>query len=50
MRYGPEVITDETDVVGRLANDFWRTKVTTLPVDTLNSLNPLPDRIELLKG
>lgn len=50
MRYGPEVITDETDVVGRLANDFWRTKVTTLPVAALSMLDPLPDRATLIKG
>jgi len=39
MRYNPEIITDASDIVELFVNDFWRSKVTTLPVNILKTLS-----------
>ncbi|MDG5800806.1 UvrD-helicase domain-containing protein [Marinilabiliaceae bacterium ANBcel2] len=50
MGYNPEIVTDSSDSIDLLVNDFWRSKITTLPVNILKEVINDLDKATIVQG
>ncbi len=50
MRYNPEIVPDSSDSIDLLVNDFWRSKITTLPVNILKKVVNSLDKETIVQG
>ena len=50
MRYNPEIVPDSSDSIDLFVNDFWRSKITTLPVNILKEVINQLDRAAIVQG